>query len=105
MSSWNPDRELEVACRVGCLTNFERALEEGANLDADGGSPLFIAIMKSHRHIVEELVRRNADVSVFVTKTALKKLKTPEEVVDALMAGAPPPVEEDLEEPPDAVEE
>tara|TARA_R110002096_G_scaffold215310_9_gene403117 strand:- start:28597 stop:28911 length:315 start_codon:yes stop_codon:yes gene_type:complete len=102
MSEWNADRELEVACRVGCLTNFERALEEGGDVDADGGSPLFIAIMNHHRHIVEALVQRDANVSCFLTKTALKKLKTTEQKINALMEGAPPPVEEDLEEPPDA---
>lgn len=104
MSKWNADRELELACRVGCLSNFERALEEGGDIDADGGSPLFLAIMKHHRHLVEELVRRNADVSFFITKTALKRLKTEDEVIEALMAGAPPPVDDDLEEPPDAEE-
>ncbi len=104
MPAWSADRELEVACRIGSLSNFERAIEEGADVNCDGGSPLFLAIMGNHRQIVEELVARQAEVSMFLRKSEIKKLKSSPEIVEALMAGAPPPVEDD-ESPPEADED
>ncbi len=102
MPGWSADRELEVACRVGSLPDFERAVEEGADLNFDGGAPLFLAIFGHHRHLVERLVAGGADVSLFLTKAKLEKLKSPQQIVDALMEGAPPPVADDDDEPPPA---
>ena len=101
MSNWSADYELTVACKVGSLANVKRALEEGANVNHGGGEPLFVAIMDSNREIVDLLLRAGADVSMFVTKTRLKKLKTDEDKLEALMECAPPsPEPEDSDKEP-----
>jgi ankyrin repeat protein len=99
MRAWSADRELELACKVGSLPDFRRALAEGANVNADGGSPLFLSIMKGNREMVGHLLEAGANPAFFLTKTRLKKLKTPQAILDALMEGAPPPVV-DLGPPP-----
>lgn len=102
MPEWSADRELELACKVGSMPDFERALEEGADVNCDGGAPLFVSIMTGNRQFVETLVAREADVSMFLTKAKRKKLKTAEEIIAALMEGSPPPVDE-AENPPNEV--
>lgn len=97
MPEWSADRELELACKVGSLTDFDRAIEEGANVNFDGGSPLFVAIMSGNRVIVEKLVSHGADAGMFLSKSQVKKLKSEEQVIEALMANAPPPVEDEEE--------
>ena len=93
MSNWSADSELTIACKVGAIDDVRRALEEGADVNCAGGDPLFVAIMGHHRDIVALLVDHDVDVSMFVTKTKLKKLKTPEQKFEALMECAPPPPE------------
>ena len=92
MRVWSADRELELACKVGSMTDFHRALAEGANVNADGGSPLFVAIMKGNREMVWQLLNAGANPAFFLRKSRLSKLKTHGQVLDALMEGAPPPV-------------
>jgi ankyrin repeat protein len=99
MRTWSADRELELACRVGSVKDFRRAIAEGANVNADGGSPLFLAIMKGNREMVWELLQAGASPAPFLRKTRLARLKTPEAILEALMEGAPPPVL-DLAPPP-----
>jgi len=99
MRAWSADRELELACKVGSVKDFRRAIAEGANVNADGGSPLFVAIMKGNREMVRELVQAGANPAFFLRKTRLARLKTQEAIIDALMEGAPPPVV-DLAPPP-----
>ena len=90
--AWSADRELELACKVGSLVDFQRALAEGANVNADGGSPLFVAIMKGNREMVWHLLEAGANPGLFLRKTRLSRLKSREQIVAALMEGAPPPV-------------
>jgi hypothetical protein len=92
MRAWSADRELELACKVGSLPDFRRALAEGADVNADEGSPLFVSIMKGNREMVWQLLQAGANPAFFLRKTRLKKLKTPEAILEALMEGAPPPV-------------
>lgn len=92
------NRELEIACKLGSKKTFLSAIEEGADVNCDGGSPLFLAIMNHQHEMVEMLVKHGADVSMFLPKAKLKKLKTDEAKIEALMAGAPPPVEPDEKE-------
>lgn len=99
MRTWSADRELELACRVGSVKDFRRAIAEGANVNADGGSPLFLAIMKGNREMVWELLQAGASPAPFLRKTRLARLRTPEAILEALMEGAPPPVL-DLAPPP-----
>lgn len=95
MSEWSADRELELACKVGSIQDFERAIEEGANVNCDGGSPLFVSIMTHNREIIARLVELEADVGMFLSAAKRKKLKTSEQIVEALLEGAPPPVEDE----------
>lgn len=97
--AWSADRELELACKVGSVPDFQRALAEGADVNADGGSPLFVAIMKGNRTMIEHLLDAGADPAFFLRKTRLKRLKRREQIVDALMEGAPPPPPDDLPPP------
>ena len=92
MLVWSADRELELACKVGSMSDFQRALAEGANVNADGGSPLFVAIMKGNREMVRQLLNAGANPALFLRKSRLSKLRTREQILDALMEGAPPPV-------------
>jgi D-alanine-D-alanine ligase-like ATP-grasp enzyme len=92
-----PGSEREVSLRSGAAV--ARALAEGANVNADSGSPLFLSIMKGNREMVEHLLQAGANPAFFLTKTRLKKHKTPQAILDALMEGAPPPAV-DLGPPP-----
>jgi len=87
MRAWSADRELELACKVGSMSDFRRALAEGANVDADGGSPLFVAIMKGNREMVWQLLNAGANPAFFLRKSRLSKLKTRELILEALMEG------------------
>jgi len=95
MSNWCADRELEVACKVGSIRDVERAMAEGGDVNCDGGSPLFLSVMAGNREMVEFLVEKGATPSAFLPDKTLKKLQSPEEIVEALMACSPPPLTED----------
>jgi ankyrin repeat protein len=99
--TWSADRELELACKVGSLPDVERCLAEGADPDFEGGTPLFVAILRGHRAVIERLVAAGASPRPFVRKSRLAKLRTPAQVVAALMECVPPPPpEEDPGLPP-----
>lgn len=55
-------------------------------MNCNGNAPLFIAVMANDRDVVSELVKSEADVSLFEIKSS-----NHDEVVDALMALAPAP--------------
>lgn len=94
MSDPQANGQLELACRVGSIDAIDEALEEGADLDFDGGSPLFIGIMAGDRAVVEALVERGADASIFgIVSDDGDRGK----VVEALMKLAP-----STEAPPEA---
>jgi ankyrin repeat protein len=92
--AWSADKELELACKVGSLADFQRALAEGADVNADGGTPMFVAIMKGNGEMVRLLVEAGADPGLFLRKSRMSRLKTTEQIVAALMEGVPPPVPE-----------
>ncbi len=100
-SQWSADQELLIACKVGSLSGVTSALEEGANINAEGGTPLFTAIMNRQPEMIDVLVRAGVDVTMFLTTAQLKKLKTPESIIDELVANCPPPPAEDEEPPAD----
>lgn len=89
--------QLELACRVGSREAIMEALEDGADIDFGGSSPLIIAILARDRPTVETLVSLGADVNCFELTT-----KEPEEIVDALMRIAPAPSDIPDEDPVDA---
>ncbi len=84
MNDPQANAQLELACRGGAADDLLEALEEGADINCSGSSPLFIAIMASDRDIVSVLVEKGADVSLFeITATGH------DEIVDGLMKLAP----------------
>lgn len=89
--AWSAHRELELACKVGSLADFQRALAEGADVNADGGGPMFAAIMKGNGGMVRHLLEAGADPGLFLRKSRLARLKTMDQIVAALMEGAPAP--------------
>lgn len=91
--------QLELACRLGSVDDVLEALDDGADVDCNGSSPLFIAIMANDRRVVETLVRRGADTSIFGVPGPDAG---PEAVVDALMAFVPVTEEETGADPVDA---
>ena len=81
--------QLELACRVGALDDMLEALEEGADVNCKGGSPLFLAIMAGERTVVEALVDRGADSSMFLSPAQASDDVPIADRVDALMACGP----------------
>ena len=57
--------QLELACRLGRLEDVIEALEDGANIDCNGCSPVFFAIESGDRDVLAALLERGADVSIF----------------------------------------
>lgn len=96
--------QLELACRVGALDDLLEALEEGADLNCKGGSPLFLAIMAGERSVVEALVERGADPSMFLTPAQAAEEVPLADRLDSLMACGPAPSSkgDDSEEGPSA---
>lgn len=80
MSDSLANTQLELACRVGSREDVLEALEDGADINCNGNSPLFIAIMANDRSLVSTLVEKGADVSAFEVAATGH-----EEIVDALM--------------------
>lgn len=60
--------QLELACRLGAIDDIVEALEDGADIDCNGGSPVFIAMMKNERASLETLVEHGADISAFIAE-------------------------------------
>ncbi|MGK0186623.1 MAG: hypothetical protein ACI9R3_002406 [Verrucomicrobiales bacterium] len=89
MSNPSADAQLELCCRTGSLDGIMEALNDGADVNCNGHSPLFIAVMANDREVVSALVNNEADVSLFEIKSTDK-----EEIVEALMALAPAPAVE-----------
>ena len=82
--------QLELACRLGSEEEILEALEDGADINFNGSTPLFVAIMAGDREVVTVLVEQGADASLFGLDVS-----EPEEIVEALMKLAPAPVVED----------
>lgn len=78
--------QLELACRVGCRATIEEALDEGADINFGGSSPLITAILAGDRETVAILVELGADVSCFQLTTSADD---PQATVDALIRSAP----------------
>ena len=95
MSDPIANAQLELACRVSALDDLLEALEEGADVNCKGGSPLFLAIMAGERSVVEVLVERGADLSMFLSAALVPDNVPLEDRVDALMACGPGPSSKD----------
>ena len=84
MSDPVANAQLELACRLGLLDDLIEALEDGADINCNGHSPLFFAVQHGHRELLATLVERGADVSCFELEAGAV-----DEVVERLMAMAP----------------
>ncbi len=90
MSDSVANRTLELACTVGSLDNAIEAIEEdGADANYNGGSPMFLAIMNRHRHIINLLLDHDADISSLLSPARLRPLRNRFLLVEALIACAP----------------
>ena len=69
MSDPLANAQLELACTVGSVSDVEDALDDGADIDFNCSSPLFVAIMAGNREVVAKLVERGADVALFELKS------------------------------------
>lgn len=58
--------QLELCCRVGSLDGILEALAEGADINHNGGTPLFTAIMAHDHAAISLLLENGADASVFL---------------------------------------
>lgn len=92
--------QLELACGVGSREAIEEALEEGADINFGGSTPLIGAILAGDRPTVEILVELGADVSCFALPASIGSDRS--SVVDALMAAGPGTGEVPDEDPVDA---
>ena len=65
MSDPVANAQLELACRLGLLEELVEALEDGADINCNGHSPVFFAVQHGHRELLAALVERGADISCF----------------------------------------
>ena len=89
--------QLDLACRVGSRDAIIEAIEDGADINHSGSSPLILAIMANDRPTVEALVELGADISCFELKVSNQ-----EGIIDELMKGAPSTEDVPEEDPVDA---
>jgi len=89
--------QLDLACRVGSRDAIIEAIEDGADINHSGSSPLILAIMANDRKTVETLVELGADLSCFELKVSNQ-----EGIIDELMKGAPSTGDVPEEDPVDA---
>lgn len=85
------DRTLELACTVGSLDNAQDAIEEGANVNFQGGAPLFLAIVNRNREIINLLLDHGAVPDAFLPKKKLRMIEGQgrDTLVEELIASAP----------------
>lgn len=83
------DRTLELACTVGSLDNAKDAIEEGADVNFQGGAPLFLAIVNRNRSIINLLLDHGAVPDAFLPKKKLRMIKGRDTLVEELIASAP----------------
>ena len=89
--------QLDLACQVGSKDAIIEAIEDGADINHGGGSPLILAIMANDRPTVAALVELGADVSQFEVKVTDQ-----DAIIDELMKGAPNTEAVPEEDPVDA---
>ena len=80
---------LELACTVGSLENAIEAVEEGADVNHQGGAPLFLAIINRNRALINFLLDEGAEPDGFLQKKKLRLIKNREDLIEELIACAP----------------
>lgn len=90
MSDPAADLSLELACKLGDLSNAREALAEGADPDCSGGSPLFLAMTGRQRDLIQLLLDHGADASPFLPAKKRDLLSRRDALVEELLASVPP---------------
>ena len=80
---------LELACTVGSIDNALEALEDGADVNYQGGAPLFLAIIDRNRALIKILLDRGADGDALLPKKKLALIRSQEDLIEELIACAP----------------
>ncbi|MEO0416127.1 MAG: hypothetical protein AAF226_14365, partial [Verrucomicrobiota bacterium] len=89
MSNSIENRTLELACTVGSVDNALEAIEDGANVNYQGGAPLFLGIINRNRAILNLLLDNGADPTPFLSKKRIALIDSRESLVEELIACAP----------------
>ncbi len=89
MSDPIANRTLELACTVGAADDAIEAIEDGAEVNFQGGAPLFLAIMNRNRDIIHLLLDHGANAESFIAKKKLSLVRDREDLVEELIACAP----------------
>jgi len=90
MSDPTANRTLELACKVGSLADAREAIEDdGADVNFQGGAPLFLAIVNRHRDVLELLLDHGAGYESYIAKKRLATIETRGDLVEELIAAAP----------------
>lgn len=97
MSDPLANQQLDLACQVGSRDDIIEAIEDGADINHSGSSPIILAIMANDRDTVGILVELGADLTCFELKVSNQ-----DAIVDELMKGAPGTGDVPEEDPVDA---
>jgi|SRR6056297_2736874 len=89
MSDPIANRTLELACTVGAVDDAIEAIEDGADVNFQGGAPLFLAIMNRHRSLIHLLLEHEAEAEGFIAKKKLAVIRNQDDLVEELIACAP----------------
>ncbi|MEX2577861.1 MAG: hypothetical protein WD342_02290 [Verrucomicrobiales bacterium] len=89
MSDPIANRTLELACTVGSIDDAREALEDGADINHQGGAPLFLAIVNRNRDVIRFLLDEGAEAESFIAKKKLALVETRDDLVEELIACAP----------------
>ncbi|MCG8603052.1 MAG: ankyrin repeat domain-containing protein [Verrucomicrobiales bacterium] len=89
MSDPVANRTLELACTVGALDDAIEAVEEGADINFQGGAPLFLAISNRNRELIEFLLDQGAEAEMYLSKKKLNQIEDRTDLVEELISCAP----------------
>ncbi|MDF1657301.1 MAG: hypothetical protein P1U58_06790 [Verrucomicrobiales bacterium] len=89
MSDPIANRTLELACTVGAADDAIEAIEDGADVNYQGGAPLFLAIMNRNRGLIHLLLDHGAVADSFIAKKKLALVNDRDDLIEELIACAP----------------
>ncbi len=89
MSDPIANRTLELACTVGAPDDAIEAIEDGADVNYQGGAPLFQAIMNRNREMIHLLLDHGAVADSFIAKKKLALVKDRDDLIEELISCAP----------------
>lgn len=89
MSDPIANRTLELACTVGAIDDALEAIEDGADVNFQGGAPLFLAIINRNRSLIHLLLDHGAIADHFIAKKKMTLIEGREDLVEELVACAP----------------